>query len=381
MLNAASPSEVEALTANGDFLVMDYRGVENSVPRLDCPNALAPTAQQQIEALTMCYQSYGDEGLDLSTYDSHDIADDVDDLRRSLGLDQMNLLGVSYGTRIALEVMRRHADGVRAVVLNSPVPPQSLWWAEQANNMEAAYLGLFGACAADSACSSQYGDLATEFPQTVATLNQAPLLVSATGMTVTVNGTTLIEALGLALHSRDYYAVVPKVIAAAAHRDAAVLSAAVGQVVEVRIPASEGMNQAVWCNDTLQYVGMAAIAQAEAGADVDVQQYFRQTVIDGALGACSAMKRKSPDALDVEPVSSTIPTFILTGEYDPVTPPRYGAAIAATLSRATSVTLPKSGHGTWNTTCGLALVDAFLADPGAPLDTSCAAALENLTFE
>ena len=142
------------------------------------------------------------------------------------------------------------------------------------------------------------------------------------------------------------------------------------------------MQQSVTCNDSVQYFGAADVDQALAGIDAELASYFANGAIAVAQKGCAAMAHKPPDPVDIDPVMSSIPTLIMVGQFDPVTPPRYGTTIEATLTNATLVSFPKTGHGSRNSTpCGLSVSSAFLAAPGVTPDSSCTATLETLTFQ
>jgi pimeloyl-ACP methyl ester carboxylesterase len=103
---------------------------------------------------------------------------------------------------------------------------------------------------------------------------------------------------------------------------------------------------------------------------------FAATWIAAADG-CRGLQLKAPDPNDIMAVQSSVPTLILVGALDPITPPRYGKLISESLSKSQLVVAPETGHFVQGTACGQALVEAFLATPKEPLDASCTAALEN----
>ncbi len=73
-----------------------------------------------------------------------------------------------------------------------------------------------------------------------------------------------------------------------------------------------------------------------------------------------------------EPVKSDIPTLVLSGEVDPVTPPTWGEQTAATLSRSKHIVIPGTGHTAGGTGCGQRLMREFIEEGStADLDTTC----------
>ncbi|MGY8996440.1 MAG: alpha/beta fold hydrolase, partial [Alphaproteobacteria bacterium] len=119
-----------------DFILFDQRGIGLSRPSLDCPELHDldrtmpeilhydhPLIGREASELAACYERLRADGVPLEQFDTRNSADDVADIVRALGYEQVNLYGVSYGTRLGLEVMRRHPDLVRSAVLDGVYPP------------------------------------------------------------------------------------------------------------------------------------------------------------------------------------------------------------------------------------------------------------------
>ena len=159
----------EQVLMNRDLIVFDQRGVGYSEPSLDCPEipdqlyqdtvaqvSASIRAKDYTKAARVCHDRLVDAGIDLAAYTTAANAADIEDLRAALSYDQLNLYGISYGTRLALAVMRHYPKGVRSVVLDSTYPPD-----ENVFEDEAAILGrsldlLSARCAADAACQRKY---------------------------------------------------------------------------------------------------------------------------------------------------------------------------------------------------------------------------------
>jgi len=184
-----SPLEIRApnfayfgpiFAANRDIILFDQRGVGFSEPALDCP-ALTElyldlldfeadgellTAQEildrKVEAFMACAEDLS-AVADLSAYNTVANAADVNDLRLALGYDQVNLYGSSYGTRLALGVMRDFSEGVRSVVLDAPYGPDADIYLDTPSSFDRALTVLTKECAADDACNAAYPDLRTCF--------------------------------------------------------------------------------------------------------------------------------------------------------------------------------------------------------------------------
>ncbi|MFN8420465.1 MAG: alpha/beta fold hydrolase [Anaerolineae bacterium] len=128
-----------------DFILLDQRGTGYSLPSLNCPES----EQEEENATQTCHDRLISEGINLQAYNSVENAADVADLRLALGYEEWNLFGISYGTRLALTVMRDHPDGVRSVVIDSVYPPEISSWEEYGVNTADVFHRLFEACAND----------------------------------------------------------------------------------------------------------------------------------------------------------------------------------------------------------------------------------------
>ena len=92
-------------------------------------------------------------------YTTPALADDVADLAAAMSLARINIYGVSYGTRWALEVMRRHPNLVRAAVLDAVYPPQVNGEQNEPEIVRRAFEQLYSDCAADALCRERHPGL------------------------------------------------------------------------------------------------------------------------------------------------------------------------------------------------------------------------------
>ena len=156
-----------------DLILLDQRGTGYSLPSLNCPEM----EQNEENATQVCHDRLISEGVNLQAYNSAENAADVADLRIALGYDEWNLYGISYGTRLALTVMRDHPEGVRSVVIDSVYPPEISSWEQYGQNTADEFNKLFQGCAADVQCSADYPNLEQAFYTTAEQLNAEPVPV------------------------------------------------------------------------------------------------------------------------------------------------------------------------------------------------------------
>ena len=114
------------LRAIGDVILLDQRGVGLSRPNLTRLSRTLPLdffANQDTALRVLRERSqeaaeyFQKQGVDLRAYNTVESADDVEDLRKALGADRVNLLGFSYGTHLGLAVIRRHGKHLNRVAL------------------------------------------------------------------------------------------------------------------------------------------------------------------------------------------------------------------------------------------------------------------------
>jgi pimeloyl-ACP methyl ester carboxylesterase len=167
-----------------DVIVLDQRGTGSSIPKLTCPEFVAAVQEVQQKmlsdegstkviaaAMRACHERLTDRGIDLAAYTNAEIAADVEDLRRALGIAKWNLFGWSYGARVALTVMRDYPNGVRSAVRDSVYPPQANQLSEFAANTQATFDALFARCRADAKCDQAYPDVERAFYQLLTDLD------------------------------------------------------------------------------------------------------------------------------------------------------------------------------------------------------------------
>jgi pimeloyl-ACP methyl ester carboxylesterase len=170
LLQTSFNKYLRAFASDRDIIVIDQRGTGLSNPPLYCREVLfrldeilqshhADYAELVLEILTDCHQRLSTKGVRFDSFHSVNIARDVVNVMLSLGYEQWNLVGVSYGSRLALTILRDHPEGVRAVILDSVYPPPADFYGEQAANGARALATLFAGCAADPSCAAAYPEL------------------------------------------------------------------------------------------------------------------------------------------------------------------------------------------------------------------------------
>jgi pimeloyl-ACP methyl ester carboxylesterase len=389
-----------------DLILFDQRGVGYSEPSLNCPEVdeicragvdwphewpqaeidlltgiqpATAVSNTRLDAIAACRERLVAEGINLSAYNSAASAADLDDLRQALGYEKWNLLGVSYGTRLALTAMRDfgHNGTIRAVILDSVLPPQADEYTDMVTNADRAFTLLFERCADDPACSNAYPDLESRFYRLVDSLNETPLFITVPDRPqhaiyrTPVSGDTLLCAVFDMMYRADLIGYLPQMVLQIEQGSSPILANYLSHNLHQYALMSEGMELSVQCVEELPFANTAEFQAKTASLPPQLAAFFAETVTD-MVAVCDLWQVESAPALENEPVVSDIPVLLLAGEFDPVTPPIYAQETAVYLSLAHYVEFPGQAHGVaGSSACGLELATAFLNEPHKPPATGC----------
>ncbi|MBN1994840.1 MAG: alpha/beta fold hydrolase [Anaerolineae bacterium] len=372
------------IAAERDIVIFNQRGTVYAQPELVCTElresmahllALPSAESDKLwpELLNACYQRLQAEGINLSAYNSLENAADVEAIRQALGYNEFNFYGVSYGTLLGLHLMRHHPEHLRSVILDSVVPPDLNFITSTAANENRLYNELFQFCAANPSCAASYPCLEERFLALVDQLNQAPTTLTLThpdtGAPVAayLDGDILREVLYQALYLSDNYAIFPKIVANLEAGNYLFLEKILPLIAFDRT-FSEGMYYSVICAEDADFdphtVNLDGLRpQIATTAADDLQSY---------LDSCAVWPvNLLPPAVD-EPVVSNIPTLLLSGQFDPITPPLFANTAARTLKHGYNLVDPFSSHGVaFNHNCINQIVQDFLDTPTAKPNAAC----------
>ncbi len=383
---------LEPLQARGDVIFFDQRGTGFSQPQLGCPESTElsrrleddpsvdddRSIELRHEALAACRARLIDEGVTLTDYNSINNAHDVEALRIALGYDQWNLFGISYGTKLGLEVLRRHPDGVRSAVLDSVYPPQVDSVLENPNSFLESYQRVVAACAEEPACAVD-GDLGERIAALVARYDAEPVQVEIRDWIsdetdqVFVTGDSIVGIIIGALYSPFQFTDIPELVSdLEAGRTGSVIQF-LGQDRTTERFFSTGMFYAFACNEEISFADPDDVA-AEVPPDPFGQQDrfdFGSNIGNLAFGTCQAFDNGLAPATSNTAVTSDVPTLLMAGEFDPVTPVSWAERAAETLTNSSVVVAPLDSHGVSGSQCGMSIALDFLERTGEEPDSSC----------
>jgi pimeloyl-ACP methyl ester carboxylesterase len=384
--------------AERDVIIFDQRGVGFSTPSLFCSelreldielldDVLPPEelTAREIEALGVCRARLLEEGVDLDSYNSKTSALDVADLRVALGIDQWNLYGISYGTRLALTTARDHPAGVRSLILDSTVPPQVDLISETPAAVERSFDAFFAACGIDAACAATFPNLEQVVLSLRDRLNAAPANIEITDFLAdddtysgVLTGDDLLGLMFEALYSETLIPFLPKAIADAADGNLARLEQLASLFFTTDRFFSTGMYLAVQCNEEYPF---SSIPEVEAAVLAHPYSAPLYPDIAGEFAVCDLWGAGTADGIEDTLVASDIPALVLAGQFDPITPPRYGMFAAESLRQSYFFEFPGLAHGVSTADdCPLGITLDFLDNPAAAPDAACIGAMAGPSF-
>lgn len=384
-----------AILERRDFILFDQRGTGYSSPRLDCPEREALTGtllsgtlskdqatQAIVDAFHQCRDRLRAQGIDLSAYNSAASAADLNDLRLALGYDKLNLYGVSYGTRLALTMMRDYPDAVRSVVLDSTYPLEVNLYTALAANAERAFNVLFDDCTADPTCNTSYPNLRMVFYNLVDQLNANPatvfLSVGGVDYPVSLTGDLLIDVLFVGLYNPAVAASMPKMIYQIQRGEYSILRNRLSLYFEAS--SALGMGTSVQCAEEIPFNSGNDAYTAAQNVQPEIAAFFPDSV-QYLFTVCQDWSGAVLDPRENQPVTSDIPTLVLAGEFDPITPPAWGQMTATHLANSYFYEFRGNGHWvTRSSRCSLSIALAFWDNPAVPPNSSCLGLQNSLKF-
>ena len=382
--------EDHQIRAHRDIVLVDQRGTGSS-HRLDCRLPKDPGDVQAYFEPTLpltevrrCRAEL-DQIADLTQYTTSIAADDIDEVRAWLGYDKINLEGGSYGTRAAQVYLRRHGDHVRTATLTGVAGMEQYLPLFHARDGKRAVDLLFDTCAKTPACATAFPDLPVEHERVLAGLERERGRATVTSpvdnhlVAVTIPRDIFAEQIRFALYNPNTASTVPYIIHRAAQGDFDPF-ARLAMLWEplLRKFLAYGMHLSVTCAEDVPFIAPGAVEPAIAGT------YLRGYRVLQQLAACREWPRGNIPADFHQPVTSDIPVLLVSGQYDPITPPRWADQVAPHFTHGLQVLIPDGHHGNGGLShpeCIVGLLATFIErGTNAGLDTSCIATMKRPPF-
>ena len=377
---------LSSLRSMRDLIFVDQRGTGGSNP-LTCPVPDATTVLMgrmfDVSRLATCRDQLA-QRADLHHYTTAAAAADYEAVLDALNYRQVNVWGVSYGSRLGLELARRMPGRVRTLILEGAVPNSLAWPTYGARDADGALEALVADCEADGACAASYPTLRRDVDAAFARLGKQPVLTpvfdphSRTTTSVPFGHSDLAYATRGLLYGEEALTLPRLFRAAASGRFDGFAQAYVTRARTLGEQVATGVHLGVYCAEDVPYADMARARQLAAGTRLGTY------LLDEYAAACKVWPRGLVPQAFHDPVRSDVPTLILAGRRDPVTPPWTAEAVANTLTRVRVLTWHAGGHGfdgLATPSCKLSMISDFVTrarpDEGP---TTCMAHERRLPF-
>ena len=385
-------SLVEPLAERGDVVFFDQRGVGFSSPRLSCPSLTEARREAEdrpdltdaeldarfLGSVEACHRGLVGDGVDLTLFGTEASAHDVEAIRLALGYPAWNLHAVSYGTRLGLEVLRRYPDGVRSAVLDSVFPAHVDAVAETQVSFFESFQAVVDACAVEPDCAA-LGGLDQRIRNLVARYDAAPVTVTVddwlTGESddVQFTGEALRSIVIGALYSPAKFGDLPELVLQLEAGDTSGASAFLSSERSSEQLFSDGLFLTVACREEVPFSQQDEVARLAPpdplGTDAAFEVAFN--VGAAAFDTCGAFPVPAAPETIAAPVRSDVPTLLMAGRFDPVTPVGWAEQVAEDLGQSQLVVFDGDSHGLSTTECGQVLVRSFFDNPTDMVDDSC----------
>ncbi len=374
-LDALVESLLEALGDGRDVIAFDPRGVGRSGPQLRCDAELESTEPEAISsAFATCRNELDQRRVDLRAYRSLENAADVDAIRQALGYEKLVLYGTSYGSLVAQHMLRDFPDAVESVILDGVLPPTGVldWLAETSRAEETALIAASEQCEADRSCRP---DAAMNLSDTVDAILDAVVPQASDEDTFEVDRGLALAFInvGLRINLATLAVLIDRLEGAVLDQDTRDRDA-----LERLVTALEESNNSI---SQLHFFSVTCSEHDRITAGELVDQGVRPAFVSSAEptlatleAVCDGLNLPTIENSARQGVSSDIPALLLSGQIDPATPPMWGDLVARDLAQSTHVTFEALGHvtGLLGDPCPISITRAFLDDPDAALETSCA---------
>ncbi len=360
---SAFAAAFERLRSDHDILLVDQRGTGESA-RLDCPvDDELITGQYSVErTVALMKECLAQLPHDPRYFTTSIAVQDLEAVRKALGYSRLNLYGVSYGSRVAQHYAKRYPAATRTIILDGVVPPQLALGPGIATEAQKALDNIFARCAADTACNDRYPGIAAAFVDLKNKLDKQPEKVSVadpvTGHVevVSFGRQELAGAIRLLAYSPNSIAMLPLLVSEAANGNYQPLAAQFQMTLMSIVDAiALGMHNAIMCTEDVPFYDASSIDRAALDAS-----YMGPVQLDALEAICSVWPAGPIDEDFKQALSTEIPTLLLSGSVDPITPPRYADMAARNLKKAWLLTGENQGHGQLAVGCMPRIIEHFV---------------------
>jgi pimeloyl-ACP methyl ester carboxylesterase len=355
----------ERIRLDRDIVLLDQRGTGGSAPMIcDVDEDLVDgkySAEQTMRLTEQCLEVLPHDPRFFTTSVA---VRDLEALRQALGYSQLNLYGISYGTRVAQHFARRYPASTRSIILDGVVPPQVPLGPDIATESQRAIDSVFARCAATPSCNERFPDIDDDFALLLGALAEEPVTVdlqhpvTAKREIIEFSADHFAAAIRLLLYNPRTVALLPLLISDAANGDFAPLAAQFHMVVEsLSESLNIGMHNAVMCTEDAPFIDWDGVDRKAINAS-----YMGPVQLEAIHAMCTVWPAGVLDDNLREALATDKPVLLLSGSADPITPPYFAELAAVDLRNSWQIVGEDQGHGLAAVGCMPRVIGQFVAD-------------------
>ncbi|MBM1104931.1 alpha/beta hydrolase [Aurantibacter crassamenti] len=313
----------------------------------------------------ICMSTMHNNKVDLAGYNSRENAADFEDLRVALGYKKWNLYGASYGTRLGLTIMRDFPNSVRSAIFIGVFPPESQLFGELVGSFEKSLFEVLRRCEQNENCNNKYPNLKKRLLNTLKKLQSEPLHFDYNSKEFVLNRRDALLLIHQALYSRYSVAYMPKIIDALENEEPELFINALQRVEFIYKLINWPMNNSVMAYEELPFIDSLKVVKymEESKLEFDITSFEGFTSL-------SNLHPFRASSLENQPVVSEIPTLLISGGLDPVTPPSNAKRALKHLKNGYEVIFFDESHEMFNP-CFLEIARDFLNIPSQKPNIEC----------
>jgi pimeloyl-ACP methyl ester carboxylesterase len=341
------------------IIFIDQRGTGRTEPFLVC---------EDLNKAKTCLKEWAAAGIDPKAFTTTQAADDVAAVLESLKIPQATIWGPSYGSRLALEVTRRHPAMVRALVIESVDTADTPL--KKVEGVKEALRRISDRCASEPTCVKEVPDLIGLVESTAVKLKAKPLTTQLGPVDLATFVTTTLSIMEASTGS----SLLPLWLKAVSESDvpnmeAVLLSLASEPALGGKF--SSAMKTLTNCSDIAPFNPSKVLQSTKPKGSLFDTTVWEDTLADSVAG-CTPWRVASNGP--TEPVSSDVPTLILGGSDDSNTPLLNATQAAKALTAAQLVAVPGYGHFPLHrggNECTAKIFSTFVDNPSSTVDQTC----------
>ena len=354
----------ELVTSDRDWIFLDQRGTGGSKPSLDCGEAplsdAGVTSDAGVAILQACGKGFQAQGIDLSQYNSAVIAKDIRDLRKALGITAYNIYSGSYGTRVAMAIMQHDPADLRATVLNSTWPPEASATGPLGPYVSENVRKVLHYCAKDPVCDGKFPNLEARLDARLTEWLKTPVTKDGKTYTADEMGAFLLDE----IYGDEGARRLPLTIDIVLKGDYSVMDG----FIKHQAGYSEGQFFTTLCSEEFPFESADKVQDGDGNDPIaaavarDARRFFP---------VCDAFPTGTPDPVENQPLTSDIPTLMLSADIDAGCPAVLSDAAVKRLSHGKNYFFPNRMHTIQGSDCAHKMVAQFLETADPNVDADC----------